>query len=140
MSTYDRWPNLQDSQLLDATTALKALLGTETEIAFKLAYRVATLLAASDAERAQMLKTMKDFYDTRSKLVHGSALKPKHHQCLQQVDDLRSLVRRLLRAFVALACRYALAIEAGECARSGCRSKGCWSNSCFSTLSAPTVD
>ena len=40
------------------------------------------------------LKTMKDFYDTRSKLVHGSALKPERHQCLRQVDDLRSLAFR----------------------------------------------
>jgi hypothetical protein len=103
MGTYDRWPTLQDSQLLDTTTALEALLGTETEIAFKLAFRVAALLAPNDGERAQMLKTMKDFYDTRSKLVHGAALKAKHHQCLQRVDDLRSLVRKLLRAFVALA-------------------------------------
>lgn len=103
MGTYDRWPTIQDSQLLDTVTALEALLGTETEIAFKLAFRVAALLASSDAERAQMLKTMKDFYDTRSKLVHGAALKQKHHNCLQQVDDLRSFVRRLLRAFVALA-------------------------------------
>jgi len=103
MGTYDRWPNLQDSQLLDTMTALEALLGTETEIAFKLAFRVAALLASNDAERGQIFKTAKDFYDTRSKLVHGTALKPKHHQCLQRVDDLRSLVRRLLRAFVALA-------------------------------------
>lgn len=103
MGTYDRWPTLQDSQLLDTITALEALLGTETEIAFKLAFRVAALLASSDSERAQMFKTMKDFYDTRSKLVHGAALKAKHHQCLQRVDDLRALVRKLLRAFVALA-------------------------------------
>jgi Apea-like HEPN len=103
MGTYDRWPNSWDSQLLDATTALEALLGTGTDIAFKLAFRVAALLAANDNERAQLLKTMKDFYDTRSKLVHGATLKAKHHQCLQRVDDLRSLVRRLLRAFVGLA-------------------------------------
>lgn len=103
MGTYDRWPNSWDSQLLDTTTSLEALLGTETEIAFKLAFRVAALLASGDAERGQMLKTMKDFYDTRSKLVHGATLKPKHHQCLQRVDDLRALVRKLLRAFVALA-------------------------------------
>jgi hypothetical protein len=103
MGTYDRWPTLQDTQLLDTITALEALLGTETEIAFKLAFRVAALLASSDAERAQMLKTMKVFYDTRSTLVHGDALKPKHHQCLEGVDDLRSLVRKLLRAFVTLA-------------------------------------
>ncbi len=101
MGTYDRWPNGQDSQLLDAITALEALFGTETEIAFKLAFRVAALLAPSDSDRAQMLKLMKNFYDTRSKLVHGAGLRDKHRLCLQQVDELRALVRRLLRAFVA---------------------------------------
>ena len=41
MATYDRWPPGPDSKLLDATIALEALLGTDTEIAFKLAFRVA---------------------------------------------------------------------------------------------------
>src|SRR5204862_4965139 len=35
-STYDRWPPVQDSQLLDCVTALEALLGADHEIAFKL--------------------------------------------------------------------------------------------------------
>jgi hypothetical protein len=103
MATYDRWPAAYDSQLLDSMTALEALLGTETEIAFKLAFRVAALLASSDTERGRMLKMMKDFYDTRSKLAHGSGLREKHRHCLAQVDELRSLLRRLLRSFVAFA-------------------------------------
>jgi hypothetical protein len=106
MATYDRWPSAQDSQLLDSITALEALealLGTETEIAFKLAFRVAALLAPNDTERGELLKLMKEFYDTRSKLVHGAGLREKHRRCLAQVDELRSLVRRLLRSFVAFA-------------------------------------
>jgi hypothetical protein len=103
MATYDRWPYSYDSQLLDSITALEALLGTETEIAFKLAFRVAALLAPTDKERGELLKLMKDFYDTRSKLVHGAGLREKHHHCLEQVDKLRSLVRQLLRSFVAFA-------------------------------------
>jgi hypothetical protein len=103
MGTYDRWPSLQDSQLVDAITALEALLGTDTEIAFKLAFRIAALLAESDAERAELLKTIKDFYDTRSKLVHGAALKQKHHTQLAKIDELRAIVRRLLRSFVTFA-------------------------------------
>jgi len=77
MATYDRWPLGQDSQLLDSITALEALLGTETEISFKLAFRVATLLAESDAKPAELLELMKDFYDTRSKIVHGGGAKGK---------------------------------------------------------------
>jgi hypothetical protein len=103
MGTYDRWPLGADSQLLDTITALEALLGTETEIAFKLAFRVAGLLAASDNERGVLFKLMKDFYDTRSKLVHGGLLKEKHQQMLRKVDTLRALVRQLLRSFVSFA-------------------------------------
>jgi len=103
MATYDRWPSGQDSQLLDSITALEALLGTETEIAFKLAFRVAALLAPNDKERGRLFKLMKDFYDTRSKLVHGARLRGKHQRCLRQVDELRSLIRMLLRSFVKFA-------------------------------------
>lgn len=103
MATYDRWPSFADSQILDAITALEALLGTDTEISFKLSFRVAALLATSDAERATLLKLMKDFYDTRSKVVHGAHLKEKHHRLFQRVDELRSIVRQLLRSFVTFA-------------------------------------
>jgi len=103
MATCDRWPPGPDSKLLDATTALEALLGAYTEIAFKLAFRVAGLVAGSDDERSAIFKLMKDFYDTRSRLVHGGHLKKKHEMRLAKVDELRSLVRRVLRAFVAFA-------------------------------------
>ena len=65
-ATYDRWPAGGDSQLLDCTTALEALLGTLTEISFKLSFRVAALLATNDDQRSDLLKLMKDFYDTEA--------------------------------------------------------------------------
>jgi hypothetical protein len=69
MATYDRWPAFPESQMLDAITAIEALLGTETEISFRLSFRVAALLATNDQERGTLLTLMKDFYDTRSKIV-----------------------------------------------------------------------
>src|SRR6266487_264752 len=103
MATYDRWPLLGDSQLLDSVSALVALLGTETEISFKLAFRVAALLAENDSKRAELLKLVMGFYDTRSRLVHGGQLKEKHQLYLTKIEDLRVLVRRLLRSFVTFA-------------------------------------
>jgi len=103
MATYDRWPSSADSQLLDSITALEALLGNETEISFKLAFRVASLLANNDDKRAELLRLVKGFYDTRSRLVHGGQLKEKHQQYLARIEDLRVLVRRLLRSFVTFA-------------------------------------
>lgn len=106
MATYDRWPTGADSRLLDSVTALEALLSFGgTEITFKLAFRVASLLAKDDAERGAMFEEIRGFYATRSALVHGDRIGDKHQQALSKVDDLRSLVRRLLRSFVHLAAR-----------------------------------
>ncbi len=103
MSTYDRWPTHSDSQLLDLLTTLEALLGADSEIAFKLSFRVAALLASDDQQRGVLLKQMKEFYDTRSRIVHGGQLKSKHQERLQRVEELRSTVRQLVRCFVAFA-------------------------------------
>jgi hypothetical protein len=103
MSTYERWPSQPDSKLLDTVTAVEALLGSGTEIAFKLGFRVAALLASSDKDRSALLSIMKEFYDTRSVLVHGAPLKLKHQRRLAEIDELRAIVRCLLRSFVAFA-------------------------------------
>ena len=103
MSTYDRYPIRGDTTLVDAITALEAVLGTEAEISFKLSFRVASLLSESDNERTALLKTMKGFYDTRSRIVHGGRLTPKNQAILEKVNDLRAVVRRLLLAFVSFA-------------------------------------
>jgi hypothetical protein len=103
MATYDRWPAFRDSQLLDLITSLEALLGTESEIAFKLSFRVASLVASNDQQSGELLKLIKGFYDTRSRIVHGGSLDKKHQERLQRIDELRSIVRRLLRSFVEFA-------------------------------------
>jgi hypothetical protein len=104
MGTYDRWPPSPDSRLLDAITALEAILGSGSEISFKLAFRVAALLAADDQKRSELLQAMKGFYDTRSALVHGSGMKEKKHQDrLARIDEVRDWVRILLRSFVRFA-------------------------------------
>ena len=95
-STYDRWPTAQDSQLLDCITALEALLGAENEIAFKLSFRVASTIADTDEERGNLLRLLKDFYNTRSRVIHGANLQAKHQSLLLRVDELRTLVKRLL--------------------------------------------
>ena len=105
MSSYDRWPSRSDTQLLDAITSLEALFGLTTELSFRLAYRVASLLASSDADRGEMLKLMKGFYDTRSKIVHGGQLKAAQQSYLEKVEELRSFVRRLLKSFVSFAVK-----------------------------------
>jgi len=103
MATYDRWPSSGDSRVLDAITAVEALLGSGTEIAFKLSFRMAGVLGGDEAERVAIFREMKAYYDLRSKLVHGAALKEKHRALLADPERLRHLVRELLRGFVHLA-------------------------------------
>lgn len=103
MSTYDRFPTAMDTKLVDSITALEAVLGTESEITFKLSFRVASLLASTDEQRATLLKDVKGFYDTRSRIVHGDRLGKKHSASLAAVDDLRNIVRTLLCSFVRFA-------------------------------------
>jgi hypothetical protein len=112
MSTFDRFPTAMDTKLVDAITALEAVLGGETEIAFKLSFRVASLLAATNEERATLLKTIKCFYDARSRIIHGGRLGKKQNASLAAVDDLRDIVRRLLRSFVLFAANDARPTDA----------------------------
>lgn len=113
MSTFDRFPTAMDTKLVDAITALEAVLGSESEIAFKLSFRVASLLAATDEQRATLLKTVKGFYDARSRIVHGGRLGKKQSASLAAVDDLRDLVRRLLQSFVLFAADGARHVDKG---------------------------
>jgi hypothetical protein len=101
MNTFDGWPPRPDTQLLNLITSLEALFGIDTELSFRLAFRIAGLLAPGEKERAELFSAMKGFYDTRSRVVHGGDLKTKHQQCLARLEELRSHVRRLLRSFVA---------------------------------------
>lgn len=103
VSSYDRWPAFPDLRLLDLITSLEALLGSETEIAFRLSFRVAALIAPDDQRRGELLKLVKGFYDTRSKIVHGGAIGKKHQDRLQDIETLAEIVRRLLRSFVGFA-------------------------------------
>jgi hypothetical protein len=103
VSSYDRWPAFYDSKLLDLITSLEALLGSGTEIAFRLSFRVAALIAPDDQRRGELLKLVKGFYDTRSRIVHGGAIGKKHQDRLQDIERLAEIVRRLLRSFVEFA-------------------------------------
>jgi len=50
----------------------------------------------------KLLKLLKDFYNTRSRVIHGANLQAKHQTLLQRVDELRNIVKRLLVAFIRL--------------------------------------
>src|SRR5260370_1344957 len=99
LRVFNRLPSGQDSQLLDAITTLEALFGIDIELSFRLAFRVAALLATSDKERGELFDLMKGFYDTRSRIVHGGNLKSKQPQNFGEIQKTRSLVRSPLSSF-----------------------------------------
>jgi hypothetical protein len=101
MNIHDRWPSFADSQLLDAMTAFEALLAIDSELTFRLAFRVAGLLGASHDERCALLTLMKDFYGVRSTIVHGGTLNAKQRRRLDNFDELHLVLRKLLRSFVS---------------------------------------
>lgn len=101
--SYDRRASFRaETRLVDNVTALEALMGTSTEISFRLAFRVAQVLGDDDEGRVAVFKQMRDYYDTRSRAVHGGTLKQKHHERLQDYETLRGMVRRLLVGFIRL--------------------------------------
>ena len=101
---YDRRYGQKEDRIVDAVTAVEALVGADTEIAFRVANRVAWLLGNDDDDREKIYEAMKRFYDARSKIVHGVPLKPKQQSVLNDDSALMELVRRLLVAFIRLAC------------------------------------
>jgi hypothetical protein len=96
--------------LVDAITAAEALLGTDVEVTFRLAFRVAMILGSDDDERVRIFERMKSYYDTRSSVLHGGSrlynrsgqLKDKPRRHLEDQEDLRDFVRRLLVGFLHL--------------------------------------
>lgn len=108
---YDRqslWRD--DTRLVDAITAVEALLGTTNEVTFRLAFRVAMILGSDDDERIRIFDQMRSYYDTRSSVVHGGSrlydklgqLRAKPRKYLKNQRDLRDIVRRLLVGFLNL--------------------------------------
>jgi hypothetical protein len=100
---YERELTQREDRILDAITAIEALLGDKLETTFKVTSRVATLLGADDDSRVALFDSMKLYYDTRSCLVHGSDLKQKHIDVIQDHTNLLDIARRLIVGFVRLA-------------------------------------
>lgn len=105
-SIYARGLHQREDRILDSVTALEALLGATQELAFKLAFRVASVLANDDDERAELLSEMKKFYGTRSAIVHGGELRQSHLDLISDDTPLRGVLRRALRAVLHLAVQH----------------------------------
>jgi len=69
-----RWEFFSESKILDCVVALESLFsksGEGTEIGFRISNRAAILLGENSAKRLELRKEVRDFYNQRSKIVHG---------------------------------------------------------------------
>jgi hypothetical protein len=91
-----------DDQVIDASIAIEALVGTDQEITYRLSNRVSGILASDDADRIELFKLMKMYYGIRCTLVHGSDLDKKQAKMTADNEPLKEIIRRLLVAFLRL--------------------------------------
>jgi hypothetical protein len=87
--------------------ALESLFSTDdkSELAFRMSLRIAVLNGSSDDHRKEMFEVLKDLYDSRSRLVHGSWY--RSGKGFVRVSDtqlgvLRNVVRASILYFLAL--------------------------------------
>jgi hypothetical protein len=96
--------DFEDVEIVNSLTALEALLlnDSKNELTYRLSMRVAHLLGTDDDDRKRLFRDIKEFYDLRSTIVHGSQIKPKHHSRLEQTNELREIVRSVLLTILIL--------------------------------------
>jgi hypothetical protein len=99
-SVYSRGIRQREDRIVDELIALEALAGSGTELRFRLAFRVSSLLASDDDERVALFEAMKRYYIIRSKIVHGSDLREPERALVDDDAELRDLVRRLVRGAI----------------------------------------
>jgi hypothetical protein len=87
--------------------ALESLFSSDdkSELAFRMSLRISVLIGSNDAHRKEIFETLKDLYDVRSRLVHGSWYRGS--KGFVRVSDiqlgvLRNVVRASILYFVAL--------------------------------------
>jgi hypothetical protein len=106
LQLYNQDETHEGRAVLNALTALEALVTNEgnAELSYRLSLRVANLLESDDASRLHRFKEMKEFYDLRSKIIHGSAskLSPKLQNRIENVESLREILRRTILSVMAI--------------------------------------
>jgi Apea-like HEPN len=99
--TFER-PYSGIDQLIDDIICLEAVLTTQVELAFTIAFRISGMLEADDTRRRELFRSLKSFYNTRSRVLHGAKMRQQETDDVNRERDLRDVVRRTLRGLLAL--------------------------------------
>jgi hypothetical protein len=88
----------EENRIIDAVIAMEAILlkGIKDELKFRFALRGARLVGKTPNERSDLFKVLKDAYDRRSDIVHGSG----STSTAPTADEISDLARRVIGEFV----------------------------------------
>lgn len=94
-SAYSRYE--QEDSLIDLWIAFEALLLPErSELSYRVALRIAQLVALDGEERRRVFREARSSYNRRSKVVHGEVVE----ELDDAVEQTRELARRALRTWI----------------------------------------
>ena len=84
-----------DDKIVDYAIGLEALLlhGTQGELSYRFALRGATVLKEVGEDKKQAHQDLKDFYNARSKIVHGGSV--KHLNLRAQSENGERMLRQI---------------------------------------------
>ena len=90
-----------EDRILDTAIALETMYSLDPpEITYKLKTRAGYLLGTNGEERIAISRKVKDFYDARSALVHGSRSRRRRIDREKALSDGRQLARETLQALL----------------------------------------
>ena len=90
-----------EDRLLDTAIALETMYNLDApEITYKLGTRAGYYLGANGEERIEIFRKVKDFYNARSALVHGSRGRSRRIDLEKVLSDGRELARETLLALL----------------------------------------
>lgn len=87
-------------RLIFLVTALEALISqNENELNYRISHRTATLLGETELEKSTIFQSIKEYYNLRSKIVHGT---PQEEVKFYETWYLQEIVRSLILKFISL--------------------------------------
>jgi len=89
----------QLDRIVDYMTVLESTLVPESDfVGSRLRERAATLIKDTEIELNATKRLLRDLYDVRSTIVHGSKIGSKHKDALNNIADFEAIVRNVIVA------------------------------------------
>ncbi len=80
----------EEERIIELMISIEALFGTRSEAKYRIALRMANFLAKLPDKKKQIFQDIKELYDLRSALVHGSRPKKKNGKTYYSKEELKA--------------------------------------------------